>query len=691
MNNGDQPTMYKNAAQTALTMIALATAILSGQAAWAAQGSSSATVQDHSLFKNDLPIQSKVPCALTPLPIGQVKPTGWLRDWALLARDGITGHLDERSPTFSEAWKGKPFDAPGVDANGTGWPLEQCSYWLDGLVRLAYLLDDPCLIDKAKSRLDPIVDGILKGGESLIYWQPKSVLDEKVNYGFNNWAHSHIGRALVAYYQATGNPRILEALQRAYREHPLPDIPPGPLFSTPGSANLDAMLDTYRMSGDERILQNALGFAGRKAFGDFIDVWAKGAVPQGHGVVYYETARIPAMLYPWTGDGRMLQAAVQLLEQGDRRHGLPMGVASSEEVLAGIGSTRHVEACNVAASEWAFGWLLHITGERRYADRIEQIFFNAGAAPMDENFDTISYFQAPNRVGTILPGEEGYGGGYKYSELGGGAYCCPGAINRILPFYMMDMWMATADGGLAATLYGPCQVKTVVADHVPVTIDCQTAYPFEETIRMAVEPKTSAAFPIYVRIPAWSKNPVIKVNNKTVDALLSQNGFVKLDRRWNPGDRIDLQLPMAVRVEQGRETPFPQTADIQREYFKRASATLTDVNNPYACVYYGPLLFALPLPEKDANHQFEGTPFNYALQADGEKIKVSRQIMPKQWKWRWDTAPIQLHVPAWQFDWKPTAVQPLPKEPVEGGTPANITLVPYGCTKFRISMFPMAK
>ncbi len=51
---------------------------------------------------------------LEPLPPGAVEPRGWLRDWAMAARDGITGHLDEYHPTFGEGWKGKPIAVPGV-------------------------------------------------------------------------------------------------------------------------------------------------------------------------------------------------------------------------------------------------------------------------------------------------------------------------------------------------------------------------------------------------------------------------------------------------------------------------------------------------------------------------------------------------------------------------------------------------
>ena len=155
--------------------------------------------------------------ALIPLPPGAVEPAGWLRDWALAARNGLTGHLDDYCPTFRDGWKGFRVEAPDFSlADGTGAPLEQSSYWLDGLVRLGYALHDEALIQKAKARLDLVVNGVNRGGTSFIYWTSNPVRR------FNSWAHSHMGRALVAWYEASGDPRVLDALVHAYRQYPIP-------------------------------------------------------------------------------------------------------------------------------------------------------------------------------------------------------------------------------------------------------------------------------------------------------------------------------------------------------------------------------------------------------------------------------------------------------------------------------------
>ncbi len=96
-----------------------------------------------------------VPFAFTPLPLGAVEPEGWLRDWAVAARHGITGHLDERNPVFHDGWKGIPIKWTNAKEDGTGWPLEQSAYWMDGAIRLGFILHDDGLIKKIRGAARP--------------------------------------------------------------------------------------------------------------------------------------------------------------------------------------------------------------------------------------------------------------------------------------------------------------------------------------------------------------------------------------------------------------------------------------------------------------------------------------------------------------------------------------------------------
>ena len=170
-----------------------------------------------------------------------------------------------------------------------------------------------------------------------------------------------------------------------------------------GGVNVDAMLETYLMSGDRRVLDAALATTQRADYREARSQWAQGQLEPGHDVIYYEHIRVPALLYPWTGERDDLAATEKAIEWGEQRYLLPMGLTSGEEYHAGIGATRNVETCNVAASMWTFLWMLRITGEGEYSDRIERVFFNAGPAPVDREFKTMCYYQSPNRYSTSLP------------------------------------------------------------------------------------------------------------------------------------------------------------------------------------------------------------------------------------------------------------------------------------------------
>jgi len=135
------------------------------------------------------------PC-FEPLAPGDIQALGWLYDQAMLARDGFVGHLDEYEPpypeeyedptnpwaeefsvdanVFAKAWIAEEigYKAIGSNPEGTNWPLEQSAYWLDGALRLGYLLNDTVLVNKIEKRLDLVVKGVNNGGDIEVSTAP---------------------------------------------------------------------------------------------------------------------------------------------------------------------------------------------------------------------------------------------------------------------------------------------------------------------------------------------------------------------------------------------------------------------------------------------------------------------------------------------------------------------------------------
>ena len=236
--------------------------------------------------------------------------------------------------------------------------------------------------------------------------------------------------------------------------------------------------------------------------------------------------------------------------------------------------------------------------------------------------------------------------------------------------------MATYDNGLAFTAYGPCKVSALAGDGVPVELTCHTDYPFNETIEIAVKPQRAAEFPLLLRVPGWCKKPAMAINGAAVEAKGEEKGFVRIRRSWKEGDTISLRFPMSVEVAAGTDKNCKPAA-------------------PYATVSYGPLLFALPIADTNDSTGGPNVPdpaaqWNYALDATADQITVERGAMPAKWDWPLD-APLKLRASGVAFDWKPSMKEPLPTAPIPAGAAEKIALVPYGSTKFRVSMFPVTE
>lgn len=272
--------------------------------------------------------------------------------------------------------------------------------------------------------------------------------------------------------------------------------------------------------------------------------------------------------------------------------------------------------------------------------------------------------------------------------------CCGGNKHRCIPNYVISMWMKTADHGLAATLYGPSTVSARVgAEQRQVQITQETNYPFEEEIHFRIKMDQPVPFPLLLRIPAWCHTPQIRLNGMEVRTH-KHNGFAALRRTFRSGDIVTLRLPMNVKI-----TEWPHNG---------------------VGVERGPLVYALPIETKwssiaEAAYSSEQFPtwqadpvgtWNYGVLPDLTQIEV-KQTKPslniETSSWPWSSAPITLTVPArrlqnWEYEVNPKPpnqrfTPPLPDSATIQSSPMieRLTLLPFGATKLRMSIFPKLK
>jgi uncharacterized protein len=629
------------------------------------------------------PFEPPTHSPLIPLPPGAVEPAGWLRDWCIAAKDAFTGTMDQRDPAFRQAWA-KDYQMHGDHVNMWelgGWPYEGGGYWFEGLAKLGYVLHDEALINQAKSRLGVVVDNMNPNSILFMWWLDKNKREDldavegrgKREPEWPMWANGLMGRSLVGYYAGSGDHRVLKTLETAYGGN-RDWLRLGWAMSNPWPA-----FETYTWTGNKEIKEALTTLFDKGGLNKKAWTWDRfrkppsdkpGAEAADHGVHFCETTAPWALGHLWTGKREFLDVALQWHDLIARDSMQPYGVPVFDEYWGPTGAFRGTETCDVGAYMWAQNLLLTVSGQGRLADRIERAFFNAAPACVSRDFKTHVYMQSPNRMADhALPAAEPFT--YKPTH---GPLCCTAVVNRLLPNYVINMWMATRDNGLAATCYGPCKVSALVGDGVPVEIVCKTDYPFNETIEITVKPQSEARFPLSFRVPGWCKNAALTVNGDEVTTSPDGNGFVRVERSWKPKDTVQLQFPMSPSIATGKD----------------ANAG----GAPYASVSLGPLLFALPISDtKDANTPDPAAKWHFAIDARSGKadagIVVDRDAMPKKWDWPLES-PLKLRLMAANIDWKPTLEKALPAKPVAKWEGEESTgLVPYGCTKFRVSMFPV--
>ena len=347
------------------------------------------------------------------------------------------------------------------------------------------------------------------------------------------------------------------------------------------------------------------------------------------------------------------------------------------------------ETCGIVEFMHSFEMLTRITGLPLWADRCEEIALNSFPASMTPDEKALHYLTAVNQVqldrDNKSPGIQNSGTMFSYSPRE--VYrCCQHNVSHGWPYYAEEMWLATADSGICASLYAPSDVKAKVAQGVPVSIHEQTGYPFRDSIEFTLSAKQPVRFPLYLRVPQWCAVASVKINGEPVDVKARPLSYVVLDRSWKDGDRVTLRLPMQVVVRR-----WPKNQDA-------------------ASVSYGPLGFSLAIQERWEKYGdpkakwpewevFPASAWNYGMALDADDPARSFDIVRKPGEvppnpFTSDAAPLALKVKArkitnWQTD-RNELVERLQPSPIRSTEPLEeITLVPSGAARLRIGMFPV--
>ncbi len=602
------------------------------------------------------------PSAFCFLPLGSVKPSGWLRRQLEIQAAGLTGNL----PKF---WDSLGQNSGWLGGDGESW--ERGPYYMDGLVPLAYLLEDKDLIAEAQKW----IGWTLSSQDEFGHIGPKSLTDW--------WPCGVVLKALTQYYEATADPRVIPLMERFF-VYMLRELPHNHLRSWAIMRWADTALSIiwlYNRNGDPMLLHLArmiaeqgynwthhfqeFGYTQKQAF----------RFPLSTHVVNNAMAvKTPAVAYVLTGWEEHRLGSQRAIDMLDTYHGTVVGTFTGDEHYAGKDPSQGTELCAVVEYMFSLENLIQILGDPSFGDRLEKIAYNALPATFTGDMWAHQYDQQVNQVLCTVAKRNWTNNG-DWSNIFGlepNYGCCTANMHQGWPKFAANLWMATHDNGLAAVAYAPCTVDARVGDGKQIRLDVETDYPFDERIRIVISTREEVEFPIMLRIPAWAEEAAVNGHH-------AQPGtFFRVHRKWSDGDSIELHFPMRIETERG----YHDSVAIKR----------------------GPLVYSLRIGERwekiagEEPHAdyavYPTTPWNYGLQidplspqADVVKKGIGEVIFDSL------SAPIEIRVkgrkvPEWQLE--QNSAGPLPQSPVKSSEPVeDLTLIPYGCAKLRVTEFPL--
>lgn len=483
--------------------------------------------------------------AFIQLPLGTVKPAGWLKDQLQIQADGLPGHLDEFWPSLTtSAWQG---------GDGEAW--ERGPYYLDGLVPLAYLLDDQRLIGKVKTWMEPILASAQPDG----WFGPAKNKDR--------WPLAVGLKVLKSYYEGSKDPRALEVIKNyfTYLAVNKPDWPDKEWRGVRAMENAVTGYWLYRQTGDTTILSSIRSIQQNcHNWGTYFTIfpWDSMAAREGRipkiwdavGLTAHVVNNAMAIKYPgiWSqqsGQAADLLASYTGMSNLDSHHGQVGGRFSGDEHLSGRNPVQGTEMCAVVEYMYSLESLIEITGDVKLADRLDILAFNSLPGTCTADYWAHQYDQQANQV-LVSNDERPWSSNIAEANVFGvepDFGCCTANGHQGWPKYSQSLWMASPDGGLAAISYAPCTVNALAGSKNPVSLQVQSNYPFEEKVIIIVNPEKESTFPLYLRIPEWSAKPTVSVNGEPVACKTGE--FLSISRKWKANDRIELDLASPVRIE----------------------------------------------------------------------------------------------------------------------------------------------
>ena len=413
---------------------------------------------------NRLPL---LPQHFIKLPVGSIQPEGWLKEYLIRQRDGLTGHLNEIS-----AWLEKNNNAWLTTQGDHGW--EEVPYWLKGYGNLAYILKDKKMIDEAKIWIEATLKSQRPDGS----FGPINMRGDKPEL----WAQMIMLWCLQSYYEYSNDSRVLDLMTNYFKwqlnladEKFLEDY----WENSRGGDNLLSVYWLYNHTGEAFLLELA-----EKIHRNTADWTKPSSLPNWHNVNIAQCFREPATYYLLSKDSAMLAASYNVHHLIRRTFGqVPGGMFGADENarMGYIDPRQGVETCGMVEQMASDEIMLKITGDPFWAENCEDVAFNTYPAATMPDFKALRYITSPNQVTSDAqnhhPGIDNSGPFLAMNPFS--CRCCQHNHTQGWPYYAEHLVLATPDNGAALALYASCQADITVGNNQKIKLIEKTNYPFE--------------------------------------------------------------------------------------------------------------------------------------------------------------------------------------------------------------------
>lgn len=617
--------------------------------------------------------------AFIMLPLGATEATGFLKEQMLLQKQGITGAMelyDNYGP--NSGWLG-----------GTGENWEKGPYYVRALVSLAYTLND----DELKQRAQKWIDWSINSQRADGFFGPTNNTDW--------WPRMPMLMAIRDYYEATeyeGNPdeRVIPFMEKYFR-YQLEKLPSDPLSgwgAARGGDNIETVYWLYNRLYDKNKPEDSqwlleLATLIKNQTQNWTNIYSTTTV-RHHVVNTSQALKMPVLYYQQSGNETDRNAFEKGLFNIAIDHGRVDGMPNADEGARDNRASVGTELCGVVEGMLSTEIAISILGEAWMGDRLESMAYNSLPTFFAPDYLGNAYYTAQNQVMATAgyhEFEQDHGDDVAFGAPSGFECCFP---NGQMGWgkYVQSMWMATNNNGLAAIAYGPNKVTAKVEDGKTAVFTQNTNYPFDEAIELEYSGE-NASFELKLRIPEWCNNPAVSVNGQAQTGVVS-GSFFTIDRAWTSGDKVEITFPMEIEIS----TWYNDSVAVQR----------------------GPLLYGLKIKQdwreyndneiRGINTEPRGglknrevyplSRWNYGLIVDEENPADSFTVVKRDvadQPFDVGTAPVIIKakgqiLPNWTLDGNNVATYSFGKTEYDESMVEDIELIPFGCTRLRIALFP---